>query len=360
MLDKNQIAAASKILHDHWRAGTKLRRPRSLLCGRTIASRLTRSRPRSKDTHPSQSVRLEDRSHQRSRPEAYQCRWPDGRTHSGRDRDIPMAARLRWRATKCASASPNSPFACARICRRASAPYTLQQVLDAVDTLHPAIEIPDSRFADFVSAGAAQIIADNACAHLFVLGPPATRGLARARSRRGEARHHAARSAIHRSRQERARRSPHRADMACQRIAPAWRDAESRPTSSRPAPAIRRCRSSPAISAPSISVRSERCRWGSSSLSHVIASAGRIANRHPSRDSANRRSIASCVACARSHSTGTTIFTDARKSPSPRAHAWRRTGSRPQNRRSCPSTDFSARCARRSWRSARNAAPAHR
>ena len=43
--------------------------------------------------------------------------------------------------------------------------------LAAVDTLHPAIEIPDSRFADFVSAGAAQIIADNACAHLFVLGP---------------------------------------------------------------------------------------------------------------------------------------------------------------------------------------------
>jgi len=43
-------------------------------------------------------------------------------------------------------------------------------VLDAVDTLHPAIEIPDSRFADFINAGEAQIIADNACAHLFVLG----------------------------------------------------------------------------------------------------------------------------------------------------------------------------------------------
>ena len=51
-------------------------------------------------------------------------------------------------------------------------PYTAQEVLDAVDTLHPAIEIPDSRFADFVSAGAAQIIADNACAHRFVLGAP--------------------------------------------------------------------------------------------------------------------------------------------------------------------------------------------
>ena len=32
----------------------------------------------------------------------------------------------------------------------------------------------NSRFADFVSAGAAQIIADNACAHLFVLGAPTT------------------------------------------------------------------------------------------------------------------------------------------------------------------------------------------
>ena len=53
-----------------------------------------------------------------------------------------------------------------------SSAYTVQEVLDAVDTLHPAIEIPDSRFADFVSAGAAQIIADNACAHLFVLGAP--------------------------------------------------------------------------------------------------------------------------------------------------------------------------------------------
>ncbi len=47
-------------------------------------------------------------------------------------------------------------------------------MLDAVATLHPAIEIPDSRFRDFVNAGAAQIIADNACAHLFVLGAATT------------------------------------------------------------------------------------------------------------------------------------------------------------------------------------------
>lgn len=51
--------------------------------------------------------------------------------------------------------------------------YSVHEVLDAVATLHPAIEIPDSRFDDFTIVGAPQLIADNACAHLFVLGPPA-------------------------------------------------------------------------------------------------------------------------------------------------------------------------------------------
>jgi 2-keto-4-pentenoate hydratase len=44
-------------------------------------------------------------------------------------------------------------------------------VLEAVESLHPAIELPDSRFDDFTSVGAAQLIADDACAHEFVLGP---------------------------------------------------------------------------------------------------------------------------------------------------------------------------------------------
>ncbi|HEX4270897.1 MAG TPA: fumarylacetoacetate hydrolase family protein, partial [Rhizomicrobium sp.] len=45
------------------------------------------------------------------------------------------------------------------------------EVLAAVESLHPAIEIPDSRFLHFESAGLAQLVADNACAHRFVLGP---------------------------------------------------------------------------------------------------------------------------------------------------------------------------------------------
>lgn len=52
-------------------------------------------------------------------------------------------------------------------------PYALQEVLDAVSELYLAIEIPDSRYTNFVTAGAAQLIADNACAHCFVLGPKA-------------------------------------------------------------------------------------------------------------------------------------------------------------------------------------------
>lgn len=49
--------------------------------------------------------------------------------------------------------------------------YTMAEVLDAVASLHPAIEIPDSRYRDFAKVGAAQLIADNACASYFVLGP---------------------------------------------------------------------------------------------------------------------------------------------------------------------------------------------
>ena len=90
MLDKNQIAAASKTLHDHWRAGTKFAgldaalRPRDRVEGYAIQAANRRIFVR-------QSVRLEDRGHQRGRTKAHQCRRPDGRTHPGRDRDP------RWR-----------------------------------------------------------------------------------------------------------------------------------------------------------------------------------------------------------------------------------------------------------------------
>ena len=54
-----------------------------------------------------------------------------------------------------------------------AAPYRMDEAMAAVGDLHLAIEIPDSRYVDFVSAGGPQLIADNACGHRFVLGPKA-------------------------------------------------------------------------------------------------------------------------------------------------------------------------------------------
>lgn len=55
-----------------------------------------------------------------------------------------------------------------------AAPYTDAEVLAAVSALHVGIEVPDSRFADFVQAGEAQLLADDACALDFVLGAATT------------------------------------------------------------------------------------------------------------------------------------------------------------------------------------------
>lgn len=54
-------------------------------------------------------------------------------------------------------------------------PYTEAEALDAVGTLHLSIEVPDSRFQDFTRVGAAQLIADTACASWLVLGPAVDR-----------------------------------------------------------------------------------------------------------------------------------------------------------------------------------------
>ncbi|MGD9742413.1 MAG: 2-keto-4-pentenoate hydratase [Dongiaceae bacterium] len=58
-------------------------------------------------------------------------------------------------------------------------PYEMEEVTAAVGDLHLAIEIPDSRFETFPTIGAAEMIADDAFAGWFLLGPkvPAWHGL---------------------------------------------------------------------------------------------------------------------------------------------------------------------------------------
>ena len=52
-----------------------------------------------------------------------------------------------------------------------SGPYSYDEAMAAVSSLHLSIEVPDSRYSDFTKVGAAQLIADTACASWLVLGP---------------------------------------------------------------------------------------------------------------------------------------------------------------------------------------------
>jgi len=62
-------------------------------------------------------------------------------------------------------------FRMARSLPKRAEAYSVEEVLAAVASLHPAIEAPDSRFEDFTRVGAAQLIADVACACWFMIGP---------------------------------------------------------------------------------------------------------------------------------------------------------------------------------------------
>ena len=68
---------------------------------------------------------------------------------------------------------PEFGFRLARSLAPRAEPYAVEEVIDAVASLHPAFEIPDSRFAEFTHAGQAQLIADTACCGPFVFGPAA-------------------------------------------------------------------------------------------------------------------------------------------------------------------------------------------
>lgn len=82
-------------------------------------------------------------------------------------------AELPMGANRMRVAEPEFAFRMARDLPPRAEPYRVDEVLAAVGALHTAIEVPDSRYEDFTTAGAPQLIADNACAHLFVLGPAA-------------------------------------------------------------------------------------------------------------------------------------------------------------------------------------------
>jgi 2-keto-4-pentenoate hydratase len=88
-----------------------------------------------------------------------------GRVHAS-------AALLSLSGNRMRVAEPEFAFRMARDLPPRSEPYTTREVVAAAAALHPAIEVPSSRYQDFTQVGAAQLIADNACAHDVVLGEP--------------------------------------------------------------------------------------------------------------------------------------------------------------------------------------------
>lgn len=168
MLDKDQIAAASEVLVRHWRDGTKLDalearlRPQNRAEGYAIQAELER---RSSGTVFGWKIAATSEAGQKHINVAGPLA---GRIMS--DTMIADGGTAAMKGNEMRVGEPEFAFRMGRDLPPRAAPYTAREVLDAVQTLHPAIEIPDSRFADFVSAGEAQLIADNACAHRFVLG----------------------------------------------------------------------------------------------------------------------------------------------------------------------------------------------
>jgi 2-keto-4-pentenoate hydratase len=170
MLDTDKIAAAARTLSDHWRAGTKLEnldatiRPRDRAEGYAVQAALAKhstgklfgwkiaATSEAGQKHINVNGPLAGRIFT-------QTVIADGGTASMKGNEMRVGeAEFAFRFARDLPPRVNS--------------YSVQEVLGAVSTLHPAIEIPDSRFGDFVRSGEAQLIADNACAHLFVLGDP--------------------------------------------------------------------------------------------------------------------------------------------------------------------------------------------
>lgn len=169
MIEPDRAAAAADLLARHRDQGTRLDalpadiRPRSREEGYAVQSQWMRHTGR-----PLYGWKIAATS------EAGQRHINVGGPMAGRllaERVLPDAATIPLAGNLMRVVELELAFRMARDLPPRDRPYAVDEVMAAVATLHPALEIPDSRYENFVAAGEAQIIADNACAHLFILGP---------------------------------------------------------------------------------------------------------------------------------------------------------------------------------------------
>ena len=86
-------------------------------------------------------------------------------------RGLEAGARISLAGNHMKVAEAEFAFRMAKPLPGRAAAYSVPEALAAVASLHPAIEVPDSRYEDFTRVGEAQLIADVACACWFVIGP---------------------------------------------------------------------------------------------------------------------------------------------------------------------------------------------
>jgi len=169
MLKQEDALEAAVLIADHWRAGSRIdalserHRPVTRNDGYAIQAHLA-----SLDGEPLFGWKIAATS-------------KGGQRHIGVDG--PLAGRLLGTrvlqpgetpsldGNHMAVAEPEFAFRIKETLAPRETPYVGDEVLAAVEAMHLAIELPSSRFADFTKVGDAQLIADNACAHQFLLGP---------------------------------------------------------------------------------------------------------------------------------------------------------------------------------------------
>ena len=167
-MDPQAVQAASDLIYSTW------------LSGGVIAALPDAIRPRTRSDGYAIQARLEARSQAPLYGWKIAATSKAGQAHIGVDgplagrilaeRVAPSGGALPFHPNRMAVAEVEFAFRFARSLPPRAAPYEVEEVLSAVGSLHPAIEIPDSRYVDFAAAGAPQLIADDACAHYFVAG----------------------------------------------------------------------------------------------------------------------------------------------------------------------------------------------
>ena len=109
---------------------------------------------------------------------------PAGRQHIGADGPllgrlydrclVPSGAELVPDELTMQSAEAEFVFRIAEDLDGPPGQLTRESVVNAIESVHPGIEVPDSRFDDFRAVGLPSLVADGMCAAFLVVGAPVT------------------------------------------------------------------------------------------------------------------------------------------------------------------------------------------